>query len=122
MAAGVVNILHNWDQIVANPEAPASVTVTLAVFPTALFLFLTLLVSRGRIGAAKWALLVFAALGVLTFVPLPEFGAIASVTALNITISALRVVGVALLFTPSARAWLRSDARLSAGALEQTFE
>ena len=78
-------------------------------------------VSRWRSRFAKWVLIIFTLMILLGFAPLLLTGMDSVAKLVGLTVGAIQLGALALLFTPSARAWMAGDSR-SPEMLERTFE
>ena len=87
-----------------------------------LTLALVFLVSRRRSRIAMWAMVLLYAVGLTAYLPILGGGGEAAPTLVEIGLGLVQGAAIALLFTPSARAWLRADPAASSEALGRTFE
>lgn len=77
---------------------------------TAVYLLLWFLAARMASNIAKWILVVFVGLGVLSALP-ATMGTWNVTLALSLVVYALEVLALVYLFRPDAKAWLRSETR-----------
>lgn len=125
LALGLVGNVLNWDNAVAlvqaDPAAAALGTgflfISMAV-GLAISLLLWFLAARKAIGVAKWIIVVFFAIGLIS-VPfsLGQLSAMAIVTSL--VTMALQAAAVYMLFRPDAKKWFAGEKAVD---LEKTFE
>lgn len=121
LAVGVVNLLLARDEVPAI-YATAVLLIFAAMF--ALTLLLVLLVSRKGSRVAKWVLVGLFAISLLGLVP-GFLGDEAAGFAWNDWVAwIMTAAATGLLFTPSAREWMRRRRSPAAGrdGLERTFE
>ncbi|MBO0757965.1 MAG: hypothetical protein J2P54_19135 [Bradyrhizobiaceae bacterium] len=114
----LLNASLRWDRIierVATKEAAlATVAGAIEILWYLLIVTLIWLVSRHRNRIAMWVLTVLTALGVFVFlVGLVQFGGLlgSDIVPLSMMFTG-QVVACALLFTPSARRWMRREDKL----------
>jgi hypothetical protein len=112
----------DWEDVLALDGLPPGVMLAAIAASLLLYVTLILLVSRRRSRVALWVLLALTLTGMLPFVGIVQNGIDSAWALLELVLGLAQILALLMLFTPSARAWLRGDARLSAGALEQTFE
>ena len=121
LVVGVVRLAFNWDEVVVASEE--TLTLGVLVFALAINLALILFVSRRRSRIAVWLLVVLFLFGLSSYVPLIWTPLVVE-DVVDILLGLAQVLAIALLFSPSARAWLAApNAPMpSAAALERTFE
>lgn len=78
------------------------------MFTLAVILALVLFISRRRSNVAKWILLVVWVLGLPAFIGVLRSGLFSSQWVMLLQ-TIVQIAAIALLFTPSARAWLAAD-------------
>ena len=86
----------------SQPEMLAILGLTLATLGG-----LALLVSRGRSGSSRWVLTLLVLIGLPLFVLSALRGTLVGSLALALIQAALQAGGIALIFTPHSREWLR---------------
>jgi hypothetical protein len=117
------NAAMQWETTTAQASSPAFV-IGLQATIFAILLALTLLVSRKGNNVAKWVIVAFFAFRLVSFayvlmVPAMMLGPLV----LTVLHTLLQTMAVALLFTPSARAWLgRKDSPPTDAELRRTFD
>ena len=106
LGLGLMRTWLDWDSLAQ--VASAGFALTVLIFTLGLIGGLTILVSRRRSKIAMWILIGFSVLGLPMFFSLAASGLLIG----SAWISALQSIGqfiaYGLLFTPSARSWLRS--------------
>lgn len=114
LALGPVQAWLGWNELgaraAARGEGPAAVAVLLALTFFTLGA-LALLVSRGRIGWAKWLLVALCAIGLPLVWASFAGGTLVGSAPLAAAQAALQAGSLALLFTSEARAWLKGGGR-----------
>ena len=114
IAIGFVQAVLGWEELVRRAEAEGrGGGAVLALLALTFFILgaSALLVSRGRMASAKWALVILCAIGLpLFFVSLGR-GTMVGWLPLALGQAALQVGSLALLFTHEAREWLKGGPR-----------
>jgi hypothetical protein len=105
-------------------EFGTNIAAFAVAFTFLLPLVLALLLSRLRSRVAKWLLVVHLALSFATYLPVLVYGAIPRIAIEQALAYVLQLTAITLLFTPSARAWLKGlrAPPVSPETLERTFE
>jgi hypothetical protein len=122
LALTLAIVARAWEAIRAGVIPPTTLLFGLG-FAIGLPLVLTLLVSRRRSVVAKWVLVAIFTIGLiangLTYRP----GARLTLLLVALSLIAMQAIAVALLFMPSARAWLgRKNAPAAEAELRETFD
>jgi hypothetical protein len=114
IAVGVVQAVLGWEELLrrAAEEGRGGAGV-LALLGLTFFVMgaSALLVSRGRMASAKWALVILCALGLPLFFGSLGRGTVVGWLPLALGQAALQVVSLGLLFTREAREWLAGSER-----------
>lgn len=118
LVLGAIQSGITWDATVglaatvsAHPVAFVAVTQLVSL---ALVAGLTLLISRRRSRVAQWIAIALFVVGLPAFIGLVASGQFNGVLVISAAQVAVQIFALGLLFTPSARAWMRgesSDAR-----------
>lgn len=125
LAVGLVGNILNWDNATAmlQEEPNAAVLGTGFLFISmavglAISLLLWFLAARKAVGVAKWIIVVFFAIGLIS-VPfsLGQLSGIAMVTSL--VAMALQAAAIYMLFRPDAKKWFAGEKTVD---LEKTFD
>ena len=118
---GVLNVLTATEIGLLLNGAGDAGAATVLFGSVVVILALVYRVSRWRSRFAKWVLIIFTLMVLLGFAPLLLTGMDSVAKLLGLTVGAIQLGALALLFTPSARAWMAGDSR-SPEMLERTFE
>lgn len=120
--SAVVRVGIAWSR--APEQGPVHMILAVLLFTLVLNLTLVLFVSRRRSRVAKWILILLFLIGLTTYLRFLETGVRNMEDLAEIGLGLVQALGIALLFTPSARAWLAPPRASppSAAALERTFE
>lgn len=118
LALGVLKTWLDWDLLIAqasesNSGNPVGFTLFTLAFSFGSVVLMTLLVSRGRSRIAMWVSVVLYALGLPMVIGFIASGMSIGSPALTLLQSFAQLVGYGLLFTPSARRWLRKEPEVS---------
>ncbi len=106
LVLGVVQALQGWDALAARGSSPEMLALLVLTFGT--LGALALLVSRGRSRSAKWVLVLLWVIGLPMFLSSWNAGTVIGWRSMAMLQAALQVAALALLFTRSARDWLRA--------------
>ena len=101
----MVQAFAGWEELARRGSAAAMLTMLGLSLGT--LGALAMLVSRGRSGSARWLLLILLLVGVPLFLRSLDRGTVVGWRALALLQAALQVASIGLLFTPSARLWLK---------------
>jgi hypothetical protein len=107
LVLGVVQTVLSWPEYVRAGSVEFALLGAAIAF--VLVLALTLLVSRRRSRVAMWVSIAFFVVGLPGFLGLLGRGQVPGSEAISILQIAGQATALALLFTPSARAWLNGD-------------
>ena len=108
---GFVQAAIGWDEMVRRAEAAGEGGgAVLALLGLTFFTMgaLALLVSRGRMASAKWALVILCAIGLPLFFVSLAGGRLVGWVPLALVQAALQVASLGFLFAGEAREWLAS--------------
>jgi hypothetical protein len=111
---GVLQSYLGWDQAIAQAgtldrNKAVAFTLTVLIFTFVLIGTLTLLVSRRRSRIAMWVSIAMYALGLPALVHLITSGQLLGSNIIAALQGIAQVVAYGLLFTPSARRWMRRE-------------
>jgi hypothetical protein len=111
---GVLQSYLGWDQAIAQAETldrnkAVAITLIILIFTFVLIGTLTLLVSRRRSRIAMWVSIALFVLGLPALVHLITSGQLLGSDNIAAIQGIGQVVAYALLFTPSARRWMRRE-------------
>ena len=122
LASAVVRVAIAWSRM--TEQGTLHLILAVLFFSIVLNLTLVLFVSRRRSQVAKWILVGLFLIGLTSYLRLLETGVRDFDDWSEIGLGLVQALGLALLFTPSARAWLAppGDRPPSAEALGRTFE
>ena len=122
LAGAVVRVAIAWSRM--TEQGTIHLILAVLFFSLVLNLTLVLFVSRRRSRVAKWILILLFLIGLTSYLRLLETGVRDLDDWAEIGLGLVQALGLALLFTPSARAWLAPprESPPSAAALERTFE
>jgi hypothetical protein len=104
LALGVVQSLLAWND--TTKLAGIGFTLIVQITTLAIFLALTLLISRGRNRIAMWISIALFVLGLPAYFAILSKGLLFGSGAISLAQIIGELVGYGMLFTPSARAWL----------------
>lgn len=104
LGVGVVQSVVGWAEATKLTSAGFALFVQIATF--AILIGLTLLISRGRSRIAMWISIALFLFGLPTYFAIFLKGQLLGSKAISILQVIAQAVGYALLFAPSARAWL----------------
>jgi hypothetical protein len=122
LAIGLVRVIMDWEDVLALDGLPPGVMLAAIAASLLLYASLILLVSRRRSRVALWVLLALTLTGMLPFVGIVRNGIDSAWTLLELVLGLAQILALVMLFTPSARAWLRADPAAASEALGRTFE
>ncbi len=122
LASAVVRVGIAWSRM--TEQGTIHLILAVLFFSVVLNLTLVLFVSRRRSQVAKWILVGLFLIGLTSYLRLLETGVRDFDDWSEIGLGLVQALGIGLLFTPSARAWLAAPERgaLSAAALGRAFE
>ncbi len=115
IAASAVNLILGYGQMrdlwlsdprIAQIGLGSGFLIGAAVFSFAIYLLLWFLIARKASNVAKWLLIVFIAIGLISL-PSALTGPFSLEQGLGLLIYALEIAAVVCLFRPDARAWFR---------------
>ena len=121
VAIGVLNVLRATEIGLLLNGAGDAGAATVLFGSVVVILALVYRVSRWRSRFAKWVLIIFTLMVLLGYAPLLLTGMDSVAKLVGLAVGAVQLGALALLFTPSARAWMAGDSR-SPEMLERTFE
>lgn len=104
VALGVVQMAISWPETSRMASPGFTAFVSLVTF--AVVIGLALLVSRARSKVAMWIWIIFLVLGTIPFVLLMAKGMVHGAAVIMVIQALAQYAATALLFTPSARAWM----------------
>jgi glucan phosphoethanolaminetransferase (alkaline phosphatase superfamily) len=107
LALGVVQSFLGWRELV-RISSPTFVAIT-QISTFAILIFLILWISRRRSKVALWILVILFVLGLPMLWVSMRSGMLFGSGFITLIQSVLQLVGLALLFTPSARAWFNNE-------------
>lgn len=119
LVLGALNFALSYEEATALLENDAGARklglgsgflVGITAVSTVVYLLLWFLVARMASNIAKWILVVFVGLGVLSALP-ATMGTWNVTLVLSLVVYALEVLALVYLFRPEAKAWLRSEAQ-----------
>lgn len=103
----------NWNEMIRElsptMSSPASFVIIMVAVMTALYLLLTLFVSRRRSKIAMWILIVLFVIGTPSFVRALRAGRLIDSPLLTIVPELGQLIALILLFLPTSRAWFRRE-------------
>ena len=104
VALGIVQVAISWPETSRMASPGFTALVSLVTF--AVVVGLALLVSRARSKVAMWIWIIFLVLGTIPFVLLMAKGLLQGAAFISVLQTLAQYGATALLFTPSARAWM----------------
>jgi len=113
IATAWLQMILTWNEMIRElspaMSSPASFLIIMMGVMTALYLVLTLFVSRRRSKIAMWILIVLFVIGIPSFVRALSGGRIIGSPLLTIVQELGQLIALVLLFLPSSRAWFRRE-------------
>lgn len=108
-----LQLILTWNEMIRGlssaMSSPASFLIIMMGVMTALYLLLTLFVSRRRSKIAMWILIVLFAIGIPGFVRAMSGGRLIGSPLLTIVQELGQLIALVLLFLPTSRAWFRHE-------------
>jgi hypothetical protein len=122
LASAVFRVAIAWSR--TSAEGPIHMILAVLFFSLVLNLALVLFVSRRRSRVAKWILVALFLFGLTSYLRFLETGVRSFDDWAETGLGLVQALGIGLLFTPSARAWLAAPRARppSAETLGRTFE
>jgi RsiW-degrading membrane proteinase PrsW (M82 family) len=113
IATAWLQMTLNWNEMIRElspaMSSPASFLIIMMAVMTALYLLLTLFVSRRRSKIAMWILIVLFVIGIPSFVRALRGGRLIDSPILTIVPELGQLIALILLFLPASRAWFRRE-------------